>query len=290
MMKTLNIKNLDKLTVFFQSVFASVALILLCIPAFNMTGEIIKPIVVSFIGTIIICTGILFSKYPERVVSNSLLILMIFWLLFALFRQLQLQIEAGFVFKWLYFFYYDKLLVVGTVWLTAALFFLIRRLVLKEPSVDYKFFFKNGGRAFIIFYTFLLVFSFVLLRLERGEHPLNLQPFSTINDYIAQWESIPYEVFMMVCGNLFYFTPLGYIFYLKLRNNRSVKKHIVFVLFPILAFSLLELSQYAFQNGFCEFDDMMMNSIGFWLGCFLCFVTDKIANAVTKGRCVVFWC
>lgn len=289
MKKILSLIKNEKIQMFFQSLFSSLSFIVLCVPAFNMTGKIVEPVVLSIVGTLVICTGILFSKYPERVVSNGLLVLMIFWLVFALLKQLQLQIEAGFVFRWLYFFYYDKLLVVGTVWLTAALFFLVRRLMLKSPSADYVYFFKYSGRAFIVFYTFLLVFSFVLLRLESAEHPLNLKPFSVINDYIVQWESIPYEVFMMVCGNLFYFTPLGYIFYLKLRKKGRIR-FFVFTLFPVIAFSLLELSQYILQNGFCECDDMMMNSIGFWFGCVLCFVTDKVAKAVTKGRCDAFWC
>lgn len=279
----------EKSQLLLQKAFAATAFILLCIPAFNMTGMIVKPILFCIIGSAVICTSALFSKYSVRVVSDGLLVLMLFWLIFALLKQLSLQTEAGFVFKWIYFFYYDKLLVLGTVWLTAVIFFLIRRLIIKNVSADYKMFFKKSGLAFVIFYCFLLVFSFVLLRLEKGEHPLNLQPLSTIKDYIAQWESIPYEVFMMVCGNLFYFTPLGYIFVVKLRNKRKISKCLTFVFFPVVAFSLLELSQYVFQNGCCEFDDMMMNSVGFWFGCILCFATDKLAKSISKGRCITFW-
>ena len=135
-----------------------------------------------------------------------------------------------------------------------------------------------------------MVYSFVLIRLERGEYPLNWVPFTTIKEYISDFSSIPYEVFMMFFGNLFYFAPLGIIFYLLLKKHNSVVRLLVSVLFPPIAFSLLEYSQFLLQNGFCEFDDMMMNSLGFWFGALFAYVLDKTVRKLTKGIVTGFWC
>lgn len=278
-----------KIQISIQS-FAAVSLyILLCLPVFNMTGSIVKPIIISVIGSIIICTGSLFSKYREKIISNALLLLMLFWFSFALVKQFFLQLEAGFVFEWIYFFYFDKLLMLGIIWFSSVLFFLIKRIFDVNDGIDYLMFYKNSGRAFLLFYIFLLVFSFVLIRLQKGVYPFNFIPFRTLKEYASDWESIPYEVFMMFCGNLFYFSPLGYIFAIKLRNVSKVKKNIILFLFPLIAFTALEFSQYFLQNGYCEFDDMMMNSIGFWIGSFLCPLTDLFAYKLSKGRVKTFW-
>ncbi len=59
--------------------------------------------------------------------------------------------------------------------------------------------------------------------------------------------------------------------------------------FPIITFTALEFSQYFFQNGYCEFDDMMMNSIGFWFGSLLCPITDYFSLRISRGKIKNFW-
>ena len=164
----------------FQSLFAALSMISLTVPAFNMTGEIIKPLLLCFIGSVFICLGILFAEKSEKVVGLALLFLMIFWLIFAFVKEFILQYQAGFHFNWIEFFYFDKLLILGCVWLVCSLFFCFRRLIIKEKHSEYGDFFKYSGRAFIVFYAFLLVYSFVLIRLNRGDYPFRFQPFVTI--------------------------------------------------------------------------------------------------------------
>ncbi len=288
-MSLISLRN-DKYIICLQTIFAAVSLILVSIPAFNMTGAIIKPLFVCVFGSVIVCVGSLFAKRPQLTTAGGLLIMMCFWLCFALIKQFFLQVEAGFVFKWIYFFYFDKLLMLGAIWLTSASFFCIKRLLDKSEPDEYESFFKLSSIAFSVFYVFLLVYSFVLIRLERGDYPLNIRPFATINEYIDSYSEIPYEVFMMFFGNLFYFTPLGYIFCVKMRNRNKYFKSITIILFPLVAFSLLELSQYIIQNGFCEFDDMLMNSLGFWMGAVLYVISDKLARNISKNRYKHFWC
>ena len=272
-----------------EVLFVSACFVLLSIPAFNMTGLIIKPLLLCVVGGAAISFVLSFIPKGETVCGYGLLFFVCFWAVFAIAKELELQIQYGFPGKWIEFFYFDKLLMVGTIWLASSAFFAVMRLLSKNSAKNYNGFFKTSSVAFIIFYAFLLLYSFVLIRLERGVYPLNWVPFKTIKDYIFDYSSIPYEVFMMFFGNLLYFTPLGVIFYPFLKKHKTIVKILVITVFPLAAFSLLEYSQYLFQNGFCEFDDMMMNSLGFWLGAVLGVIADTIVKKATKGRITCFW-
>lgn len=279
----------SKLLFILEVLLTCACFVLLSIPAFNMTGLIIKPILLCVIGGTAISFVLSFIPKGETVCGFGLILFMVFWLVFAFAKQIELQFLNGFPGKWIWFFYFDKLLIVGTIWLASSAFFTISRLLFKNYKKNYSGFFKTSSVAFIVFYLFLLIYSFVLIRLERGVYPLNWIPFNTIREYISDYSSIPYEVFMMFFGNLLYFTPLGVIFYLLLKKHKIIVKVLVIILFPITAFSLLEYSQYLLQNGFCEFDDMMMNSLGFWLGAVLGLIADTIIVKATKGRVTCFW-
>ncbi len=283
------VKKINSLDV--RSALTAILFIVLSIPAFSMTGFVLKPLLVCTIGSIFVCFLIvkLFSKASPAVCSNALLLFELFWLTYCFLKEISLQLQYGFPGKWIEFFYFDKLLMVGTIWLVSTVFFTLLRIFQSENCVDYRAFYKINTVAFIIFYSFLLIYSFVLIRLERGTYPLNWIPFNTVREYIKDSASIPYEVFMMFFGNLLYFTPLGMVFYHKLKKISTPIKLIVFIFFPLLAFSLLEFSQYFFQNGFCEFDDMMMNTVGFWLGVVVGFAADKAVFALSKGKISSFW-
>lgn len=273
----------------FLSVVCAVAFVFISIPAFSMTGLIVKPLILSVCGTLIICLLIFIFNKSALIIASGQLMFILFWLVYVIIKQIELQIEAGWNGKWIYFFYFDKLLIVGTIWLISTVFVLTIRLIKDNLLIKTKKFFQLSSIAFIIFYLFLLIYSFVLIRLEKGNYPINLTPFSTINEYIENYSSIPYEVFMMFFGNLLYFTPLGYIFYVLLRGENNFIRIPVIILFPVLAFSALEYSQYLFQNGFCEFDDMMMNSVGFWIGAVLGFFSDFLIKNISKGKLTYLW-
>jgi len=284
------IKNKLSLSIIIKTLFSSIAFIQLCIPVFDMTGSVVKPLLISVLCSVIICCILTLFHSSARIAGNSMMILMLFWLIFAITKEINLQIEAGFVFSWIDFFYYDKLLILGTIWLSVSVFFCVRRLIsAKKTDDEYAYFFKTDSIAFLIFYIFLLVYSFILIRLRTAEYPFRFQPFVTIQEYLNGLDSIPYEIFMMFFGNLLYFTPLGYIFSRLLRNKNRITKILINALFPILVFTLLEFSQYFFRNGYCEFDDMMMNTLGFWLGNFLFWCSNKFATLISRGRYTSFW-
>lgn len=272
-----------------QAIGIAIFFILLSIPCFGMTGKVLFPIVLSFSGSVVIsalCSAVYRS---EASLGLSHVFYYILLLIHVLVKEISLQAESGFVFEWIEFFYFDKLLVAGTVWLGSSLFVAVKRLASKESVGDYAVFFSLSSIAFIIFYSFLLLYSFVLIRLKSGDYPFRFIPFITIREYIDQVDEIPYEVFMMFFGNLLYFTPLGYIVSTLISDKSHTFKAIFTFVFPITAFTLLEFSQYMFQNGYCEFDDMLMNSLGFWIGSLMFFVANKIAIKISKGRFKRFW-
>lgn len=279
-----------KFSISIKSIVTAAALILLCIPVFGMTGDIFLPLTICVSGSVFICLCASFLRFTERIIGFALILLMIFWLIYAVVKEVILQIQAGWIFEWIEFFYFDKLLMLGSIWLSVSVFYSLKRIFHKNCNeTEYSAFFHNASIAFLIFYIFLLVYSFVLIRLQTGEYPFRFQPFVTIKEYIDEYNSIPYEVFMMFFGNLLYFTPLGYIFSRLLINQKKFVRVLVNLLFPILSFTLLEFSQYIFQNGYCEFDDMMMNSIGFWFGNILFIVLNKITFILSKRKYSLFW-
>lgn len=267
---------------------SAAAFILLSIPAFSMTGFFLKPIVICFTGSVLI--GLIFSLLKaEKAVGTGQIIFVVFWIIVALVKEFEIQRLYGPFSYWVEFFYFDKLLVIGTIWLGTSLVFACKRIFHRCDNTSFDKFFNHSSIAFVVFYAALLIYSFVLIRLQTGEYPLYLIPIRTVREYIEQFSYTPYEVLMMVFGNLFYFTPMGYIFSLLLREKKKRIKIPVLLFFPIVAFSMLEISQYIFQNGFCEFDDIAMNTLGFWFGAILCPLTDCIAKRISKNKIQQFW-
>ncbi|MBR6620539.1 MAG: VanZ family protein [Clostridia bacterium] len=271
------------------TVLCTIAYIFACCPLFGMTGNIFAPVIWGIIiGAVISACTVELKK--SSVAGYSQIIFITFWIIFALVKEFAVQLEAGFADRWIQYFYFDKFLVVGSVWLGSTLYICFIRLLSKKTNIsEYSGYFRYSGVAFIIFYTFLLVYSFVLIRIGPGEYPIRLIPFYTIKNYIQHYSVDPYETLMNVFGNLFYFTPLGYILCRKVYDKKLGFRICFIFVFPIFAFSCLELSQYLFQNGYCEFDDISMNTVGFWLGALLCPLTNFLARKISRNRCLTFW-
>lgn len=272
-----------------MTVLCSIAYIFACCPLFSMTGNIFAPVIIGMIiGAVIAACTVELKK--AFVSGLSQIIFISFWIVFALVKELAVQLEAGFSDRWIQYFYFDKFLVVGSLWLGSTVYIcLVRLLSIKSSPQEYSGYFRYSAVAFVSFYAFLLVYSFVLIRLGPGEYPIRLIPFYTVKNYIQHYSVDPYETLMNVFGNLFYFTPLGYILCLKIRGKKTAFRICFIFVFPVFAFSCLELSQYLFQNGYCEFDDISMNTVGFWFGALLCPFTDGIARKLSQNRYAAFW-
>ncbi|HBL41209.1 MAG TPA: hypothetical protein DDY98_06425 [Ruminococcaceae bacterium] len=213
---------------------------------------------------------------------------MALWLLCVFGYQFKLQIMYDWPGHWLYCFYYDSILMQGTILLGSTLFFTALRLARSLP--DGRSFFRLSSAAFLALYSFLLVYSFYLARTKSGDvYPMNFNLLATLRSYLGKIKENPYEIWMLILGNLFCFTPLGYMFFVLLRKRSRLCRRTVIALFGPIAFSLLEYSQYVFQIGYCEIDDMVANTLGFWLGAALVPLSDWLAKRLTKQKIQHFW-
>lgn len=137
--------------------------------------------------------------------------------------------------------------------------------------------------VFFVLYLFLLV-NFVLVkgklfdRLSPSDYyayyelnmpksknvGVNLVPFQTIKGYYKPENWNPESTKTAnVIGNIVLFMPLGFL--LPLIFPKTDKLLIMFLL-SLLVSVCLEASQYFFQSGFADIDDVILNTLGGVLG------------------------
>ncbi len=126
----------------------------------------------------------------------------------------------------------------------------------------------------ILFYLFLILYIFLLVKILFFKYisPLelfnserirnyNLIPFETINRYFGTNFNI-WIAIMNVIGNIIIFVPLG--IYLQIFKKN---KNILYSVFLACAISLaVEIIQYIFAIGAFDIDDIILNTIGGFLG------------------------
>ncbi|MEI6578206.1 MAG: VanZ family protein [Eubacteriales bacterium] len=270
----------------YLSIIFSLLLFLCMIPSFSNIGKLL----IQIISTIVLSSAVSLISFRFnnglKVMALALNIFLLILLLSALSWQIVVQIKNyidGVTYHgWIHMFYYDKLMTIGLVYFSVNVVYAILRLNkiyrLNDSFLkDFINFFNVSGRGFILYYLFFILYSFVIIRgFGSNTSPPNFIPFITIINYI---KSQNYEMFMYFLGNLFLFTPLGfYTIVIK------PKYHLLFMLLlPITISSAIELSQLIFKNGNCDIDDVILNSIGFYLGVLIKLATDKIISKKTGG-------
>ena len=126
---------------------------------------------------------------------------------------------------------------------------------------------------FVIYFAFLLrlaVFrdGFCVDKIwQVGKY--NLVPFL---DYANVWQNGGIKSFLrLFLGNLGWFFPLGFFARYKFTLTKTAK----IVLFGFLFSLLVEISQFIFKTGVFELDDLILNSIGVFLGVKFCEILLK---------------
>ncbi len=92
---------------------------------------------------------------------------------------------------------------------------------------------------------------------------IKTKPFDTINMYLFQ--VIKYdkmESFENVLGNIILFIPYGFLGILYPKLNQFLWLFLVF----FITINMVEFSQYYFQRGFADIDDIILNTAGTLLG------------------------
>lgn len=120
--------------------------------------------------------------------------------------------------------------------------------------------------VFINVYTIwvLYLLFFVSFRADFGQNHyfIRAMPFESIHYVLFEAPFITVEIYKNILGNILIFLPYGFLglLYTKLNNY----KYLFLVFFAVI--NVLEFSQYYFDRGYAEFDDVMLNTLGMSIG------------------------
>lgn len=118
----------------------------------------------------------------------------------------------------------------------------------------------------IIFLFFLIAFILYETMAFRQTGSLNLELFWSYKQFFNN-----YNLRLEILNNIWLFVPFGAGLYSLIE-----KKSVVFI--SLLLSSLIELSQYIFGLGLCEFDDMISNTLGGAFGICIAYELKTIYN------------
>lgn len=112
---------------------------------------------------------------------------------------------------------------------------------------------------YLIWMLYLMFFAFNRNSIVKYE--IHSIPFGSITNVILTSGS-SIEIFKNIFGNIILFIPYGFLGILYPKLNQY--KYLFLAFF--LGINYLEFSQYFFNRGFAEFDDVMLNTFGMTLG------------------------
>lgn len=90
-------------------------------------------------------------------------------------------------------------------------------------------------------------------------HTVNLVPFSTISLFLSG-NADPLVAFYNLAANIALFVPFGIALNWKRRNLLTL------FITPIFTISLIELTQHLTNRGSLDIDDLLLNTLGFFIG------------------------
>lgn len=136
---------------------------------------------------------------------------------------------------------------------------------------------KKYFAVFIATYTVILLYMMFYAsgREPSGISYIQLQPFITIDHFFNGNVSTD-DFAVNIIGNVFLFTPFGWLGLCISRFNRFLPV----TLFFLVAISIIESLQYATGRGVADVDDIFLNTFGMLIGfTFYKYITIKnIAN------------
>lgn len=150
-------------------------------------------------------------------------------------------------------------------------------------------------RVLLIAYTFIMLyllffsygFRFGSGGVARdGMRSVNFTPLKSIADYLnGVYHVSKGAIVYNLLGNIAVFIPFGIFLYLyKLRN--------IFLVSFLAAFCScsVELLQYAFKIGVTDIDDVILNTLGAFIGAVICKLAFKMMKSEKKVRIFVLIC
>lgn len=117
---------------------------------------------------------------------------------------------------------------------------------------------------YLVALVYFLFFSEQLGRVPSDEYKYSLVPFREMKRYVVYWREIGiFNVTLNLLGNIVCFVPFGFVLPVMSSRQRGILK-ITFLSF--LASLLVELIQLVSKVGSCDVDDIILNTLGGFLG------------------------
>ncbi len=142
----------------------------------------------------------------------------------------------------------------------------------------------SGVCLFCLYVAGLVYYLFFAESYGRGgriAYSYNVLPFREIRRYLTCWEVLGARaVFLNLAGNIIGFLPFGALLPLLSRSVRRGWK-VAALSFEISA--LIEVSQFIFRAGCFDVDDMILNTLGGFLG-YLLFALAHMCFGRVAGR------
>lgn len=132
---------------------------------------------------------------------------------------------------------------------------------------------------FVIYFTFLLYRLFFFAygqyyRSYENEIRYNYIPFKTIFSYIIGISKYKIDVWVFnLFGNILAFMPMGFLLPIIFNQIRSFKR---ITTITFLISSVLEMTQFWIKLGIPDIDDVILNTLGGFIGYFLLDLNQKM--------------
>lgn len=114
----------------------------------------------------------------------------------------------------------------------------------------------------LMFALYCVILFAILFRASRPTRELNLVPFRTIGDFLTRFKITRIFIISNLFGNIILFIPMG--IYFSLFNQGTKNKRNVLCVCVISV--LVEIVQYTFKMGTGDIDDVILNTLGGWIG------------------------
>ncbi|EPY2275201.1 VanZ family protein (plasmid) [Clostridium sp. FAM 1755] len=183
----------------------------------------------------------------KKVLKNVAIICISLVVAFLFHREITVELIAN------YIFITDNniqtIIYTGILLIQFLCFYLIINQIINQKidKVSYK----------ILWFCYFVVLSFLLFGRTRGVQGFNSNPLDFIESFKSNKDSV-----IITIMNVLFFIPIGYLF----RNKKYI---ISFISILIICLSI-ESIQYMFSLGIFDIDDIIFNTIGFYIGYLSC--------------------
>lgn len=139
---------------------------------------------------------------------------------------------------------------------------------------------KYSGIVFITVYCLMLLY-WMFIGFGRSRHPgsplsYNVIPLETIGIYLNYGWKMPSRVWIVnLIGNIAVFVPIGLVLPMIMKRFRSWLRITIAFLPGIL---VLETMQMLLRVGSFDVDDVILNTLGIWIGWFMFFLGEALTR------------